>query len=87
MDNNNCIDKNKFHDIMGHCGVEKLHMIVKIHGFKLTGRVELYCAISKAIKKNVNKERKINNHPKIIFGSTQQDAKDSLKAYRQMKRL
>ena len=54
------IDMNKFHEMMGHCGTEKLQKTANIHGFKLVGNVEVCqdCAIAKARQKNFNKEWK-----------------------------
>ena len=49
-----------FHEIMGHCGMDKLQKTANIHGFKLTGKSAICedCALAKARQKNVNKEWK-----------------------------
>jgi hypothetical protein len=55
------IDVYESDEIMGHCDVEKMQKTAKIHGFKLTGSVELCqdCAKAKARQKNVNKDWKV----------------------------
>jgi hypothetical protein len=55
-----CIDVNRFHEILGHCGADRLQKTAHIHGIKLKGNVEVCedCAIAKARQKNVNKEWK-----------------------------
>jgi hypothetical protein len=55
-----CINVNMFHEMLGHCGADRLQMTTHIHGITLKGNVEVFedCAISKARQKNVNKEWK-----------------------------
>jgi hypothetical protein len=54
---NECIDINKFHEIFGHCGLDRLQKTAKIHDFKLKGDFEVCkdCAVAKARQKYVNK--------------------------------
>jgi hypothetical protein len=54
----NYIDVNTFHEIIGHFGVEKLQEQAKIHVLKLTGRVKLCqdCTIAKPRQKIFDKE-------------------------------
>jgi hypothetical protein len=37
MNQDNRIDVNKFHEMMGNCGVDKLQNLAKIYGLDLTG--------------------------------------------------
>jgi hypothetical protein len=55
-----CIDMNRFHEILGHCGAVRLQKTAHIHGIELKGNLEVCeaCAIAKARQKNVNKEWK-----------------------------
>jgi hypothetical protein len=59
-DHNKGIDANMFHEMMSHCGVDKLEKTADIHGLKLTGKLTICenCALAKARQKNVNKEWK-----------------------------
>jgi hypothetical protein len=52
------IDYIKFHEILGHCGADRLEKTTHIHGIKLKGNIEVYedCTIAKSIQKNLNKE-------------------------------
>jgi hypothetical protein len=50
------IDVNKFHEMIGHCGVDRLKKTANIHGLKLKGEFKI-CedfAVSKARQRNVN---------------------------------
>jgi D-alanine-D-alanine ligase-like ATP-grasp enzyme len=57
-----CLDKrikvNRLHEMMGHCGTEKLQKTANILGFKLIGSIKVCqnCAIVKARQKNIDKE-------------------------------
>ena len=59
-EHNKSIDINVFHEMMSHCGVDKLQKTADIHGLKLTGKLTICenCALAKARQKNVNKEWK-----------------------------
>ena len=59
-DANKTIDVNKFHNMIGHCGVDRLTKTAQIHGLKLKGDLKVCtdCAIAKARQKNVNKDWK-----------------------------
>jgi hypothetical protein len=54
------IDANKFHEIIGHCGVDRLKKTTNIHGLKLKGEFKVFkeYAIAKARQSNVNKDWK-----------------------------
>jgi hypothetical protein len=54
------IDVNKFHEMIGHCGVDRLKKTTNIHGSKLKGEFKVCedCAVSKARQSNVNKDWK-----------------------------
>jgi hypothetical protein len=54
------IDLNKFHDMIGHCCVERLKKTANIHGLKLKGEFKVCedCAVAKARQRNVNKDWK-----------------------------
>jgi hypothetical protein len=57
---NKGIDVNVFHEMMSHCGVDKLQKTADIHGLKLTGKLTI-CenyALAMAGQKNVKKEWK-----------------------------
>jgi hypothetical protein len=60
VEHNKGIDINVFHEMMSHCGVDKLQKAADIHGLKLTGKPTICenCALAKARQKNVNKEWK-----------------------------
>jgi hypothetical protein len=47
-----------FHEMMGHCGMDKLQKTVNIHDFKGKSGICKDCAVAKARQKNVNKEWK-----------------------------
>jgi hypothetical protein len=54
------IDVNKFHEMIGHCGVDRLKKTANIHGLKFKGEFKVCedCAVAKARKRNVNKDWK-----------------------------
>jgi hypothetical protein len=54
------IDVNKFHEMIGHCGVDCLKKTANIHGLKLKGEFEVCedCAVAKARQRNINKDWK-----------------------------
>jgi transposase InsO family protein len=60
MDSNKSIDVNKFHEMIGHCGLDLLKKTAQIFGLKLKGDFEVCsdCAIAKARQKNVGKDWK-----------------------------
>jgi hypothetical protein len=51
---------NKFHEMIGHCGVERLKKTANIHGLKLKEEFKVCedCALAKARQRNVNKDWK-----------------------------
>jgi hypothetical protein len=54
------IDVNKFHEMIGHCGVDRLKKTANIHGLKLKGEFKI-CedfALAKERQRNVNKNWK-----------------------------
>jgi hypothetical protein len=59
-DHNKGIDASMFHEMMSHCGMDKLQKTADIHGLKLTGKLTICenCTLAKARQKNVNKKRK-----------------------------
>jgi hypothetical protein len=52
------IDMNKFHEMIRHCGVERLKKTANIHGLKLKGEFKVCedCAVANARQRNVNKD-------------------------------
>jgi hypothetical protein len=54
------IDVNKFHEMIGHCGVDSLKKTANIHGLKLKGEFKVCedCALAKARQRNVNQDWK-----------------------------
>jgi hypothetical protein len=54
------INVNKFHEMMGHCGTERLQKTANILGFKLIGNIEVCqdCALAEERQKNISKEWK-----------------------------
>jgi hypothetical protein len=54
------IDMNKFHEMIEHCGVDRLKKTVNIHGLKLKGVFKICedCAVAKARQRNINKDWK-----------------------------
>jgi hypothetical protein len=47
---------NKFHEIIGHCGLDRLKKTAQVHGLKLKGDFKVCndCAVAKARQKNLN---------------------------------
>ena len=56
----NSIDINKFHEMIGHCGSDRLKRTAAIHGLRLKGDLKICedCAVAKARQKNVNQDWK-----------------------------
>jgi hypothetical protein len=54
------IDVNKFHEMIGHCGVDRLKKTANIHDLKLKGEFKVCedCAVTKVRQRNVNKDWK-----------------------------
>jgi hypothetical protein len=54
------IDVNKFHGMIGHCGVDRLKKTAKIHGLKLKGEFKVCeeCVVAKVRQRKVNKDWK-----------------------------
>jgi hypothetical protein len=54
------IDVNKFYEMIGHCGVDRLKKATNIHGLKLKGEFKVCedCALAKTSQRNVNKDWK-----------------------------
>jgi hypothetical protein len=54
------IDVDKFHEMIGHCGVDRLKKTANIHGLKLKGEFKICedCELAKARQRNVNKDWK-----------------------------
>jgi hypothetical protein len=54
------IDVNKFHEMIGQCGVDRLKKTANIHGLKLKGEFKVceYCPLAKARQRNINKDWK-----------------------------
>jgi hypothetical protein len=54
------IDVNKFHEMIGHCGVDCLKKTENIHGLKLKGEFKVceVCALAKARQRYFNKDWK-----------------------------
>jgi hypothetical protein len=60
LDSGKSVDVNKFHEIKGHCGLDRLKKTAQVHGLKLKGDFKVCrdCAIAKARQKNLNKDWK-----------------------------
>jgi hypothetical protein len=54
------IDINKFHEMIGHCGFDRLKRTATIHGLRLKGELKVCedCAVAKARQKNFNQDWK-----------------------------
>jgi hypothetical protein len=54
------INLNKFHEIIGHCGVDSFKETANTHGLKVKGEFKACedCAVAKARQRNVNKDWK-----------------------------
>jgi hypothetical protein len=52
------IDLNKFDEMVGHCGVDRLKKTANIHVLKLKGEFKVCeeCAVAKARQRNINKD-------------------------------
>jgi hypothetical protein len=52
------IDVNKFHEMIRHCGLDRLKKTAQVHGLKLKGDFKVCedCAVAKARQKNLNKD-------------------------------
>jgi hypothetical protein len=60
LDSGKSVDVNKFHEIIGHCGLDCLKKTAQVHGLKLKGdfKVSKDCSVAKARQKNLNKDWK-----------------------------
>jgi hypothetical protein len=60
VDSSKSIDVNKFHEMMGHCGLNCLRKTAQVHGLNLKGDFKVCkdCAVAKARQKNLNKDWK-----------------------------
>ena len=60
QDSTKTIDINKFHEMIGHCGFDRLKKTAEIHGLKLKGELKVCedCAMAKARQKNLNQDWK-----------------------------
>jgi hypothetical protein len=60
LDSGKSVNVNKFHEMIGHCGLDRLKKTVQVHGLKLKGdfKVREDCVVAKARQKNLNKDRK-----------------------------
>jgi hypothetical protein len=54
------VDISEFHNMLGHCGSNRLENNAKIHEFKLNGEFKTceQCDIAKCRQKNINKDWK-----------------------------
>jgi hypothetical protein len=60
LDSVKSIDVNKFHEMIGHCGLDRLKKTAQVHGLKLKGDFKV-CkdfAVAKARQKNLKKDWK-----------------------------
>jgi hypothetical protein len=50
LDSGKSVNVNKFHEIIGHCGLDRLKKTVQVHGLKLKGdfKVRENCVVAKA---------------------------------------
>jgi hypothetical protein len=60
LDSGKSVDVNKFHEMIGHCGLDCLKKTAQVHGLKLKGDFKVCkdCAVAKARQKNLNKDWK-----------------------------
>jgi hypothetical protein len=60
LDSCKSIDVNKFHEMIGHCGLDSLKKTAQVHGLKLKGDFKVCkdCADAKARQKKLNKDWK-----------------------------
>jgi hypothetical protein len=56
LDSGKSVDANKFHEIIGHSGLDCLMKSAQVHGLKLKGNFKVCkdCAVAKARQKNLN---------------------------------
>jgi hypothetical protein len=54
------LDVNKFHEMIGHCGVDRLKKTVNIHGLRFKGEFKVCedCELAKARQRHINKDWK-----------------------------
>jgi hypothetical protein len=52
------IDVNKFHEMIGHCGVDRFNKTANIHGLKLKGKFTVFedCVLAKGRQRNLKKD-------------------------------
>jgi hypothetical protein len=62
------VDVNKFHEIIGHFGVDRFKKTSNIHSFKLRGEFKVCkdCAVANASQWNVNRDRKGGKRNRIF---------------------
>jgi hypothetical protein len=60
LDSGKSVDVNKFHEMIGHCGLDCLKKTAQVHGLKLKGDFKVFedCAVAKARQKNLKKDWK-----------------------------
>jgi hypothetical protein len=60
LDSGKSVDVNKFHEMIGHFGLDCLKKTAQVHGLKLKSDFKICedCAVAKARKKNLNKDWK-----------------------------
>jgi hypothetical protein len=60
LDSEKSVNVNKFHEIIGHCGLDRLKKTAQVHGLKLKGDFKVCedCAVAKARQKNLNNDWK-----------------------------
>jgi hypothetical protein len=57
LESSKIINMNKFHEMIGRCGVNRWKKTAQVHGLKLKGDFKVCedCAVAKARQKNLNK--------------------------------
>jgi hypothetical protein len=60
LDSGKSVNVNKFHEIIGHCGLDRSKKTAQVHGLKLKGDFKVCedCSVAKARQKNLNKDWK-----------------------------
>jgi hypothetical protein len=60
LDSGKSVNVNKFHEIIGYCGLDCLKNTAQVHVLKLKGDFKVCedCAVAKARQKNLNKDWK-----------------------------
>jgi hypothetical protein len=60
LDSGKSTNVNKFHEMIGHCGLDCLKKTAQVHGLKLKGDFKVFedCAVAKARQKNLKKDWK-----------------------------